>query len=166
MARGVRINGAFTYLAAARARKNLALLPNTLADRVLVEDGRAMGLLSSDGQVYRADEIVLAAGAYGSPAILLRFLGIGPASHLEELAIPVVSDLPGVGAHLLDHPLVIDGLGQYMIRAGYEPEAVMTTPFLPLMIMARSARAGEEIDLSILLGEQFDEDLGAWGSSP
>lgn len=164
VASGVRMNGAFTYLAAARARKNLALLPNTLVDRVLVEDRRAMSVRSSDGQVYWADEIVLAAGAYGSPAILLRS-GIGPASHLGELAIPVVSDLPGVGANLLDHPLVIEGLGQYLIRAGYEPESI-TTPFLPLMIMARSARAGEDIDLSILLGQQFDQELGAWGSFP
>lgn len=162
VANGVRMNAAFTYLAAARSRKSLALLPNTLVDRVLVENGRAAGVRSSDGQIYRADEIVLAAGAYSSPAILMRS-GIGPASHLTELAIPVVNDLPGVGAHLLDHPLVIDGLGQYLVRSGYEPEAT-TTPFLPLMIMARSARTGEEIDLGILLGQAFDQERGAWGS--
>ena len=158
------MNAALTYLAAARARKNLVLLPNTLVDRILIEKGRATGVRASDGQVHRADETVLAAGAYGSPAILLHF-GIGPASHLRELTIPVVSDLPGVGAHLLDHPLVIDGLGQYVVRSGYEPEMTMT-PFLPLMIMARSSRAREEIDLAVLLGQYFDQKLGAWVSFP
>jgi choline dehydrogenase len=164
VANGVRMNASFTYLAAARARKNLAILPNTLVDRILIERDRATGVRSTDGQVHRADEIVLAAGSYGSPAILLRS-GIGPASHLKELTIPVVADLPGVGAHLLDHPLVIDGLGQYLVRSGYEPE-VTTPPFLPLMIMARSARAREEINLGILLGQAFDQELGAWGSFP
>jgi choline dehydrogenase len=164
VANGVRMNAAFTYLAAARSRTNLAILPNTLVDRVLIERGRATGVRSTDGQVHQADEIVLAAGAYGSPAILLRS-GIGPASHLNELTIPVVADLPGVGAHLLDHPLVIDGLGQYLVRSGYEPETT-PPPFLPLMIMARSARAREEIELAILLGQAFDTALGAWGSFP
>jgi choline dehydrogenase len=164
VANGVRMNAAFTYLAAARARKNLAILPGTLVDRVLIEKGRATGVRSTGGQVHRADEIVLAAGTYGSPAILMRS-GIGPASQLGELAIPVISDLPGVGAHLLDHPLVIDGLGQYLVRSGYGPESTRT-PFLPLMIMARSAQAREEIDLGILLGQAFDEELGAWGSFP
>jgi choline dehydrogenase len=164
VANGVRMNASFTYLAAARARKNLAILPDTLVDRILIERDRATGVRSTDGQVHRADEIVLAAGAYGSPALLMRS-GIGPASHLKELTIAVVADLPGVGAHLLDHPLVIDGLGQYLVRSGYEPE-VTPPPFLPLMIMARSARAREEIDLGILLGQAFDAELGVWGSFP
>ena len=72
VANGVRMNAAFTYLAAARARTNLTILPNTLVDRVLIERGRATGVRSTNGQVHQADEIVLAAGAYGSPAILLR----------------------------------------------------------------------------------------------
>ena len=60
--------------------------------------------LAMGGEI-RAPRVVLCAGAYGTPALLLRS-GIGPAGHLRELGIPVVADLPGVGANLADHPAV------------------------------------------------------------
>ena len=72
------------------------------------------------GDLHRADEVVLAAGAYGSPAVLLRS-GIGPADELRALDIPIAMVLDGVGAHLLDHPLVLEGLGSHRIKAGAEP---------------------------------------------
>ena len=102
------MNAAFTYLAPARTRPNLTLVPDALVDRVLVEDGRAIGVRTADGRDPSGGEVVLCAGAYGSPAILLRS-GIGPAADLRELGIPVVADRPGVGAHLLDHPLLFTG---------------------------------------------------------
>ena len=55
--------------------------------------------------VIEADTIVLASGAYGSPAILLRS-GIGPADELRALGIDVVADVAGVGRGLVDHPAV------------------------------------------------------------
>jgi len=55
-------------------------------------------------EVHYADRIILAAGSYGSPAILMRS-GIGPAEHLKALGIPVRVDLPGVGQNLADHSL-------------------------------------------------------------
>lgn len=164
VADGVRMNAAFTYLAPARTRRNLKILPNTIVDRVLVEDGRATGVRTVDGGIHRADEIVLAAGAYGSPAILMRS-GIGPADDLREIGLPVVVDLPGVGANLLDHPLVTGAFGHHAVALGYEP-ITRTTPFLPLMLLARSAKTDGEIDLGVFLGQGFDEALGGWIAFP
>ena len=61
-----------------------------------------MGGIVSDGGRLAADTVIVAAGAYGSPAVLLRS-GIGPQAHLSRLGIGVVEDLP-VGAGLADHP--------------------------------------------------------------
>jgi GMC oxidoreductase len=57
------------------------------------------------GEEIRAQEVVLSAGTYASPALLLRS-GIGPAAALRQLGIPVAVDLPGVGQNLFDHPAV------------------------------------------------------------
>lgn len=100
---GVRMSAAATYLDAARGRENLSILPDALADRVLIEQGRAVGVRLADGRVVRAARVVLAAGTYGSPAILLRS-GIGPAQDLAVLGLPCRSHLPGVGANLQEHP--------------------------------------------------------------
>jgi len=100
---GVRMSAAATYLRAARDRGNLRILPGATVDRVLIERGRATGVKLADGRVVRAARVVLAAGTYGSPAILLRS-GIGPARDLAVLGLPCRSHLPGVGANLQEHP--------------------------------------------------------------
>jgi len=100
---GVRMSAAMTYLAQARDRPNLVLLADALVDRVLIHEGRAVGVLLADGRIVRADHVVLAAGTYGSPAVLLRS-GVGPADELRALGVDVRVDLPGVGANLQEHP--------------------------------------------------------------
>ena len=88
----VRWNAAFAYLDPARPRGNLTILGDTLVDRVLLDGDRAVGLATSAGDL-RAETIVWAAGAYGSPGILLRS-GIG------ARGLPVgegLSDHVGVG---------------------------------------------------------------------
>jgi choline dehydrogenase len=72
---------------------------------VLVEDGRARGVRLVDGTEIAADDVILSAGTYGSPPLLMRS-GIGPAAHLREMGFDVVADLPGVGENLADHPAV------------------------------------------------------------
>ncbi len=69
----------------------------------MLANGRASGVRLADGTTIEADRIILAAGTYGSPTILLRS-GIGPGDHLREVGIPVRVDLPGVGSNLADHP--------------------------------------------------------------
>jgi len=98
---GRRWNAAFAYLDPARGRPNLTIAGDTLVDRVELDGARAAGVLDSTGRLHEAETVLLAAGAYFSPAILLRS-GIGPASQLGELGIPVRSELP-TGERLLDH---------------------------------------------------------------
>jgi choline dehydrogenase len=103
---GVRQSAALTYLAAARSRSNLNIRSNILVDRVVFDGPRAVGVrLAGSAEIIQADYIVLAAGAFGSPAILMRS-GLGPADHLKSLEIGVLGDLPGVGQNLIDHPLL------------------------------------------------------------
>ena len=96
---------ALTYLPVARARPNLTIRSGATVDRVELSNGRATGIRLATGEVINADLIVLAGGAYASPAILARS-GIGPAGPLGDLGIDVVVELEGVGANLIDHPIV------------------------------------------------------------
>ncbi len=78
------------------------------AERLLIEDGAVVGACLEAGEdhvLVRANRVVLAAGAYHSPAVLLRS-GVGPKDELCALGIEPVVDLPGVGKHLLDHACV------------------------------------------------------------
>ncbi len=96
------------YLEPARGRANLEIRGGALVDKVLVSQGRATGLrVRLDGvwQEISGREIVLCAGAVHSPAILLRS-GLGPAAELAALGIPVVRDMPHVGKHFMDHPVL------------------------------------------------------------
>ena len=105
----IRLSTALGYLSQARHRPNFAIRPNCTAHRILFEGKRAVGVeVESDGDrfVVEADEIVLSAGAVCSPQLLL-LSGVGPADHLKELDIEVVTDRPGVGQNLRDHPLVV-----------------------------------------------------------
>ena len=103
---GVRWSAAMGYLDPARGRRNLAIRPCCHVERLLLERGRAAGVTVRDPEgteaVYGA-EVLLCCGAIGTPHLLLRS-GIGAAGHLREVGIPVVHDLPGVGANLRDHP--------------------------------------------------------------
>ncbi|MGH3556391.1 MAG: GMC family oxidoreductase [Mycobacterium sp.] len=84
-----------------RNRSNLVIRTAAVVSRVLVEQGRAVGVALDDGEEVCADEIVVAAGAIGSPTLLLRS-GIGPRQQLADRAIKVHADLP-VGSTMSDH---------------------------------------------------------------
>ena len=98
---GSRWNAAFAYLDPARSRPNLSIVGDTLVDRVLFDGSRARGVLTADGRELEAEHVLLAAGAYFTPAILLRS-GIGPEAELVRHGIAVLEALP-VGERLLDH---------------------------------------------------------------
>jgi choline dehydrogenase len=95
------------FLRPAQERKNLTVITGALAHRVVFDGDRAAGVEISSGtevSVLRADrEVVLSAGAYGTPHLLL-LSGVGPADQLNAFGIPVVADLP-VGQGLQDHVL-------------------------------------------------------------
>ena len=104
----LRISTALGYLGPARHRLNLTIRDRCHVHRIVVDGGRATGVeVEHGGQVQTVwgQEVVLAAGALHSPAILLRS-GIGPADHLREVGVPVTHDLPGVGENLKEHPSV------------------------------------------------------------
>jgi predicted dehydrogenase (TIGR03970 family) len=100
----VRVNTAMAYLTPRRGAPTLTVRGNIPVLRVLVERGRAVGVVTAHGTV-RAAEVVLSAGAVGSPQLLL-LSGIGPADRLRAVGVDVVADLPGVGAGFSDHPAV------------------------------------------------------------
>lgn len=105
---GLRVTTNDGYLEPARGRPNLTIRGGALVDRVLFEGSRATGVRVRFGGVWEeiaAKDIVLCAGAIHSPAILMRS-GIGPAAALKALGIAVQQDLPAVGQHLMDHPIL------------------------------------------------------------
>jgi len=105
---GVRLNASFAYLDPARDRPNLTIRGDTLVDHVVMDNGRAVGVIARGGDVpFRVDAgaVILSAGAYLSPSILHRS-GLGPASILESLDVDVQAALAGVGQHLVDHAIV------------------------------------------------------------
>ncbi|MCK1517522.1 GMC family oxidoreductase N-terminal domain-containing protein [Bradyrhizobium sp. 190] len=103
---GRRWSTATAYLRPARNRKNLTILTEAHATRVLIEHGNAVGVefRSSDGlsRVYANGEVIASGGAYGSPQLLL-LTGVGPGQHLQDMGVPVLHDLPGVGSNLQEH---------------------------------------------------------------
>ena len=116
---GERFSAAKAYLTPHLGRSNLKVITNALTTRVLTET--VDGQVRAQGVEYRPDggrgtlqtlllnpggEVLLSAGAFGSPQLLM-LSGIGPAAHLAEHGIGVVHELPGVGENLHDHPDVV-----------------------------------------------------------
>ncbi len=100
---GERCSTAAAYLRPVAGRPNLTVLTRAQVARVTVEDGRATGVVLRGGKRIAARrEVILSAGAFGSPQLLL-LSGIGPEEELRAHGIPVVHALPGVGANLQDH---------------------------------------------------------------
>jgi choline dehydrogenase-like flavoprotein len=108
---------------------------------------RYSGVRLLDGDVVEASRVVLCAGVFGSPAILMRS-GIGPADHLRSVEVPVRVDLPGVGANLADHPAV-------SIECGYSG-ATRTDPILHIIATFHSAT----------MDSNSAPDLMLWASDP
>jgi len=108
--RGRRVSAARAFLKPVLKRANLRLETGCLVERLIFEGSRAAGVRwrqggDNSGSARSArcrGEIVLAAGAIGSPQILM-LSGIGPAEHLRQRGIGVLLDLPGVGSNLQDH---------------------------------------------------------------
>lgn len=114
---GERCSGASAFLSKCRSRKNLIIRTGTMVKRINFDSkktatGVSYDLMGDDtskpfeASLKMGGEVLVSAGAIASPQILMCS-GIGPAEHLEELAIPVVADVPGVGQNLQDHPAAV-----------------------------------------------------------
>jgi choline dehydrogenase len=105
---GIRCSAAVAYLHPARERANLQIFTDSLVLRLVLHGRRANGVSihrhGREETLFAEREVILAAGAYGSPQILM-LSGIGPADALAPFGISAVVDLP-VGASLQDHPLL------------------------------------------------------------
>lgn len=103
---GQRWSAARGYL---RQQNNLTVLTKALVDRVIIKNGRAVGIeyrrRGRPHRVFADQEIILSAGAFGTPQ-LLQVSGVGPADHLRGVGIAPLVDSPRVGQGLADHPIV------------------------------------------------------------
>jgi len=101
-----RSSAAAAFLRPVQNHSNLTLRTGVLVSRVLIEQGRAVGVVVRHGgqeQTFRCDgDVILSAGSIQSPQ-LLQLSGVGPADHLRALGISVVHDAPEVGENLQDH---------------------------------------------------------------
>ena len=128
---GIRVSTALGYLLPARDRPNLTVRPNSSVDCVNLSGSRATGVRLVDGTSVDADEVILSAGAYGSPAILLRS-GVG-------------QDLP-VGENLIDHPFLsvdyptrpapVGDWFQVLVNDAYELHLIAGSPAEDVFIIA------------------------------
>jgi choline dehydrogenase-like flavoprotein len=150
---GMRWNTAFGYLDPVRERANMTIQSDALVDRVIIENGRAVAVIARiDGESRRieANRIVIASGAFGSPAILLRS-GIGDPDELRALGIEPTHRLPGVGRALTDHPLTsielraTDKLAREMELFSRE----RWTPDEQTILKTRSSHCSEAFDLHL-----------------
>jgi choline dehydrogenase len=140
---GERQNTAMAYLTPeVRRRPNLTVLGGVNIDTVVIKDGTARGVVSASGTVYPAGEVVLSAGSYGSPSILLRS-GVGPAADLQALGIDVIADLP-VGRRLQDHPFF------HSLYALAPDHLALTTAFAAHLSFASAEATPGELDMGIV----------------
>ncbi|KAJ02632.1 GMC family oxidoreductase [Sulfitobacter mediterraneus] len=103
---GFRCSSAVAYLKPARGRKNLEIITNAQTEKVLIEDGRAVGVRARvNGKMTNIgarNEVILSAGSIGSPQILM-LSGVGDGDELAKHGIQVQKELSGVGKNLQDH---------------------------------------------------------------
>jgi choline dehydrogenase-like flavoprotein len=103
---GERWNAARAYLDPHRHQTNLHVISHAHATQVVLEGKRAVGVRymvnGVSHEVRARKEVILSGGAFGTPQLLM-LSGIGPALHLQDMGIPLVHELPGVGQNLQDH---------------------------------------------------------------
>ena len=100
---GLRWNAARAYLRPALRRPNLSLLTRTQVEKILVAGGAAAGIVAGSRTIMCGKEVILCAGAYNSPKLLM-LSGIGDAGQLRRHGLDVVAHAPEVGSNLQNHP--------------------------------------------------------------
>ena len=160
-----RVNSAFGYVDPVRDR--LIVAGDAPVERVLVRGGRAAGVAVRDGQrlvEIGASRVVLSAGAYGSPAILLRS-GIGPADELIAIGLKPTLDLAGVGRNLHDQPCLeviyegsddlVEMMDRHRAETGWRPDEQVIAKF-------PSASCRQGFDLHVFPVGGYSRDASKW----
>ena len=131
--------------------ENLTIQTETFVYRLLFDSSKNVtGVATSKGDFYVEKEVILSGGAFQTPQLLM-LSGIGPAEHLNEMDIPLVEDLPGVGSHLVDHP---EGV---IIWESAKPVPVETAQKYEIGIFCKSDPSLSISDIMFHLGtEAFD----------
>jgi len=155
---GVRQNNALVYLTEeVRHRPNLTISGEVVVDRVVFDRGRAVGVVTASGAEFGAGEVILSAGSYASPAILLRS-GVGPAADLAALGIDVVADLP-VGTHLQDQPF-------YYNAYALKPDALDMRPSVGALLWTQSSEArDDQLDIHIAVTHLMPPEYSPTGGA-
>ena len=137
---GERCSAAKAYLTPNLSRPNLRVLTRAQTTRILLEGKCAVGVEYLQGgekqQLRSRREVILSAGAFGSPQ-LLQLSGLGPGADLQKLGIPTVADLPGVGQNLQDH---IDYVQSWRLPSSTESFGVSLRGGLKLAAAVRQWR--------------------------
>ena len=164
----IRWNSAFAYLDPVRDQGHLTIVGNALVDKINFDRSRTTSVdVATDGEIatVEAGRVVLCAGAYGSPAVLLRS-GIGPSDDLAGLGISTRIDLPGVGANLHDHPgFNMSYCGTPLFNSLMEEFiAIGRTVFAEQSLAkARSSRCSQAFDLHIApVASPSPDSSGRW----
>ncbi|GAB3307779.1 mycofactocin system GMC family oxidoreductase MftG [Epidermidibacterium keratini] len=147
VADGRRVNTAMAYLYPNLDRPNLAVRGEAQVRRVLLRGTRAAGVELVGGESLWADEVVLSAGAIGSPH-LLALSGLGPPEELVAAGIEVVVGLPGVGKGFSDHPEVFV---QWTTRRGARLPRPATALEAALNFNSTDSTADGDLELMPLL---------------
>jgi len=135
-----RVSAAIAYLTPdVRRRPNLRIMAETEVERLMTDGARVTGVAvhgPGGRETIEGGEVVVCAGALHSPAVLMRS-GIGPGAHLRDHGIDVVSDRPGVGGHLMEHPNIA-------VAAYMRPEARLPKGYRRQLIAALRYSSGIE----------------------
>jgi choline dehydrogenase len=146
---GERVNAAQAYLGPdVRKRENLSIRANVFVRRVVIRDRHVEALeVESDGraEMLPARRVVLCAGAVATPGILLRS-GIGPRREVERLGVTLVSDVPAIGARMLDH------YGALIALAPRRGDCNVHSPLMQTCLRYTSERAETENDMLVQPG--------------
>jgi len=149
---GRRMSTALTYFTEARDRPNLTVWSRAQVHQVLLDGGRATGVLVERGDTLEtvdAGEVILSAGAIHTPALLMRS-GIGPAADLRALGIECIVDNAAVGAELTDHP----GLFLFLAPGRHAPDTDATQ--FQLGARCSSASGGVDNDMLVSMMNFWD----------
>lgn len=170
--RGVRRNAGMAFVLPAERRPNLTVVGGALVDRVIIQRGRAVGVaLRRDGvaQTVRAPLVVVCAGAVKS-AQLLMLSGIGPASILSGLGLPVVVDAPRVGSSFGDHPQVMiqwwprhpssAPAGEWLGGVLHTPDVEVLGTLKPMAALLDAGHAADEHPLALMTSVMTPRDTG------